>query len=55
MVGGCTNEGVEMLIGVNMGGRAEVMFIRTLETGRVVLPQTANILTPTPHGVATVS
>ncbi len=30
-----TNEGVDVIISVNMGGRAEVMFIKALETGGV--------------------
>ncbi len=32
MVGGSTNEEVEMLINVNKGRRAEVMLIKTMET-----------------------
>ncbi len=31
----CTIEGVEMLIRINMVGRAEAMLVKTMETGGV--------------------
>ncbi len=33
MVRDCTDEGVDVLLSVNMGGRAEVIFIKSMETG----------------------
>ncbi len=43
--GGCTNKGVETPISVNTGGRAEVMFTKTLEKGegKVCVPFPADV------------